>query len=170
MPEVALDLNAGALAPVADEVSLTAFEVEGVIPPELSGVLARNGPNPFNGRFAGEGMLHWWVAPSMLHGIRFGGGQALWYKNRWVKSGHWDRHHEPATPADPVRDQNTNVNIIDVNQRIMEQFFVMTMAVDVTETTVDMDSLKKRLDRIAKTMALNITLQDEHIFEAMHRI
>lgn len=63
-----------------------------------------------------------------------------------------------------------NVNIVDVNQRIMEQYFVMTMAVDVAEAAVDMAALKKRLDRIAKDMQLTITLQDEHIFEVMHRV
>ena len=63
-----------------------------------------------------------------------------------------------------------NINIVDVNQRIMETYFVMTMAVDVAKATVTLDTLKRRLDKIAKQLQLNITLQDEHIFEAMHRI
>ena len=63
-----------------------------------------------------------------------------------------------------------NVNIVDVNQRVMESTFVMTMAVDVAKATVDMASLKRRLDRVAREMELTITIQDEHIFEAMHRI
>jgi ACT domain-containing protein len=63
-----------------------------------------------------------------------------------------------------------NVNIVDVNQRVMESTFVMTMAVDVAKATVDMASLKRRLDRVAREMELAITIQDEHIFEAMHRI
>jgi ACT domain-containing protein len=65
---------------------------------------------------------------------------------------------------------NANINIVDVNQRIMENYFVMTMAVDVAEATVPMNKLKQRLDRIAKSMVLNITIQDERIFEVMHRV
>lgn len=63
-----------------------------------------------------------------------------------------------------------NINIIDVNQRIMEQYFVMTMAVDISAANTDMTHFKKRLDRIAKDMQLTITLQDEHLFEVMHRV
>jgi ACT domain-containing protein len=63
-----------------------------------------------------------------------------------------------------------NVNIVDVNQRVMESTFVMTMAVDVAKATVDMASLKRRLDRVAREMRLAITIQDETIFEAMHRL
>jgi len=63
-----------------------------------------------------------------------------------------------------------NVNIMDVNQRIMESIFVMTMAVDLAEATVGMDKIKTQLDRVAQSMALNITIQNERIFEAIHRV
>ena len=63
-----------------------------------------------------------------------------------------------------------NINIVDVNQKIMEDYFVMTMAVDVGEATLDMGQIKKRLDRIGKEMALKITIQDESLFKAMHRV
>jgi ACT domain-containing protein len=59
---------------------------------------------------------------------------------------------------------------VDVNQRVMESTFVMTMAVDVAKATVDMAALKRGLDRVAREMELAITIQDERIFEAMHRI
>lgn len=51
-----LDLNAGALAPVADEVELTAVPVCGTVPEALTGTLMRNGPNPLSGRFQGQGV------------------------------------------------------------------------------------------------------------------
>jgi len=63
-----------------------------------------------------------------------------------------------------------NVNIVDINQKIMEDYFVMTMAVDVGQANVDMGQIKKRLDQVGKQMALKITFQDENIFKAMHRI
>jgi len=63
-----------------------------------------------------------------------------------------------------------NINIIDVNQKIMEDYFVMTMAADVTNATIDMSKIKKQLDKLGREMSLNITIQDETIFKAMHRI
>jgi ACT domain-containing protein len=63
-----------------------------------------------------------------------------------------------------------NINIVDVNQKIMEDYFVMTMAVDVAEATIDMGQIKSRLDRVGRDMALKITIQDESIFKAMHRV
>jgi len=63
-----------------------------------------------------------------------------------------------------------NVNIVDINQKIMEDFFVMTMAVDIGRAVVDMGQIKKRLDQIGRQMALKIMIQDENIFKAMHRI
>ena len=63
-----------------------------------------------------------------------------------------------------------NINIVDVNQKIMEDYFVMTMAVDVGQATLDMGQIKKRLDRIGREMALKITIQDESLFKAMHRV
>ncbi len=63
-----------------------------------------------------------------------------------------------------------NINILDINQNVMEEHFVMTMAVDVTDATIDMGQIKKRLDRIGREMALKITVQDEKIFKAMHRV
>ena len=114
-----LDLNQGAIAPLSKEIVATDLKVEGEIPKELNGLLARNGPNPFEGHFAGEGMLSWWGGAAMLHGIALAGGDALWYRNHWVRTGHWDRHHEPNTPPDDARDHNTNVNVISHSGQIL---------------------------------------------------
>ena len=63
-----------------------------------------------------------------------------------------------------------NINIVDVNQKIMENYFVMTMACDMAEATIDMRQTQQRLDRIAKEMSLNILFQHENIFKMMHRV
>jgi len=63
-----------------------------------------------------------------------------------------------------------NINIVDVNQKILEDCFVMTMAVDVSQATMDIGQIKRQLDRVGKQMALKITIQDENIFKAMHRV
>lgn len=62
------------------------------------------------------------------------------------------------------------INIVDVNQKIMEKYFVMTMACDIADASVSMEEIQKRLGRIAKDMELNITFQNETIFKMMHRV
>lgn len=63
-----------------------------------------------------------------------------------------------------------NINIIDVNQKIMEDYFVMTMAIDMAKADIDIEQLKKKLDRLGSDMSLKITVQDATIFKAMHRV
>lgn len=63
-----------------------------------------------------------------------------------------------------------NINILDVTQKIMEDYFVMTMACDIADANIDMQKIQKQLDRIAEKMSLNIMFQHEKIFKMMHRI
>jgi len=63
-----------------------------------------------------------------------------------------------------------NINIVDVNQKIMEDYFVMTMACDIAESDIPMEKIKKRVDKLAEDMSLVITFQSEKIFKAMHRL
>ncbi|HBR19362.1 MAG: hypothetical protein A2Y13_09105 [Planctomycetes bacterium GWC2_45_44] len=63
-----------------------------------------------------------------------------------------------------------NINIIDVNQKIMEDYFVMTMAADIAKATITIPQIHKRIDKIAEEMKLKITFQDETIFKMMHRV
>lgn len=63
-----------------------------------------------------------------------------------------------------------NINIVDVNQKIMKDYFVMTMAVDIADATIDLSKIRRQLDKLGEQMSLKITLQDENIFKAMHRV
>ena len=65
---------------------------------------------------------------------------------------------------------DVNINIVDVNQNIMEDVFVMTMACDIAESTISLKQVRAILQEIAKEMDLEITVQNEAIFKAMHRI
>jgi carotenoid cleavage dioxygenase-like enzyme len=71
----------GDYPPVTEEVTETALQVEGAIPPDLSGLYVRNGPNSWQG-----GTEHFFMGDGMLHGIRLEQGQASWYKNRYVQT------------------------------------------------------------------------------------
>ena len=63
-----------------------------------------------------------------------------------------------------------NINIVDVNQKIMENCFVMTMACDMADATVAIKEINEKIGRIAEEMELQITFQHENIFKAMHRV
>ncbi len=70
----------GNFAPV-DESEAMGLEVIGSIPSQLSGLFARNGPNPF---FGDTG--HWFLGDGMVHGLRLSGGDASWYRARYVQT------------------------------------------------------------------------------------
>jgi ACT domain-containing protein len=63
-----------------------------------------------------------------------------------------------------------NVNIVDVNQNVMESYFVMTMACDVAGAGATMTEIHARLSEVARDMDLRITFQHENIFKTMHRV
>ena len=63
-----------------------------------------------------------------------------------------------------------NVNVLDIRQTVMQGYFTMMMAVDVSASALPLAELAKQMDEKGKEMNLNIRLQREDIFEAMHRI
>ena len=63
-----------------------------------------------------------------------------------------------------------NVNVLDISQTVMQGYFTMMMAVDVSGATVALAALAQQLEEKGKAMALSIRLQREDIFEAMHRV
>ena len=62
------------------------------------------------------------------------------------------------------------VNVLDISQTVMQGYFTMMMAVDVTDCTVPLAQLCKTMDAKGQEMGLNIRVQREDIFEAMHRV
>lgn len=63
-----------------------------------------------------------------------------------------------------------NVNVMDISQTVMQGYFTMMMVVDVTNCTVPLAELCKAMDAKGVEMGLNIRVQREDIFEAMHRV
>ena len=62
------------------------------------------------------------------------------------------------------------VNILDINQTVMREYFTMIMLVDLDELIVDLQNLQEQLDEIALEMKLSIRVQREDIFKKMHEI
>ncbi len=63
-----------------------------------------------------------------------------------------------------------NVNVLDISQTVMQGYFTMMMAVDVSASHLPLAELAKQLEQKGKEMNLSIRLQREDIFEAMHRV
>ncbi|MBU4139250.1 MAG: ACT domain-containing protein [Euryarchaeota archaeon] len=63
-----------------------------------------------------------------------------------------------------------NINIEDLNQKVMDGYFVMTMLADMTDSSASIGDIKKEFAEIEKQMDLNIQVQHENIFKAMHRV
>ena len=65
---------------------------------------------------------------------------------------------------------NFNVNVLDINQTVMQGYFTMMMAADVSQCNIALADLVTEMARIGEEMGLNIRVQREDIFQAMHRI
>ena len=63
-----------------------------------------------------------------------------------------------------------NVNVLDISQTVMQGYFTMMMAVDVTACPIPLAELAKVMEEKGKEMDLSIRFQREDIFEAMHRV
>ena len=62
-----------------------------------------------------------------------------------------------------------NINILDISQTIMQEYFTMIMLVDVSGVE-SLEKIKDGLDSIGAELGLKIMLQHKDVFEAMHRI
>lgn len=65
---------------------------------------------------------------------------------------------------------NFNVNVLDISQTVMQGYFTMMMAAEVSECSIPLAELVTRMEQVGKDMGLSIRVQREDIFEAMHRI
>ncbi len=65
---------------------------------------------------------------------------------------------------------NYNVNVLDISQTVMQGYFTMMMAVDVTEANLPLAQLCQQMEAKGQEMGLSIRIQREDIFEAMHRV
>jgi ACT domain-containing protein len=63
-----------------------------------------------------------------------------------------------------------NVNILDISQTVLQEYFTMMMVVEVSDCTVPVAQLCQEMDAKGQEMGLSIRVQREDIFEAMHRV
>ena len=64
----------------------------------------------------------------------------------------------------------TNVNILDISQTIVDGFFNMMMVTDATGSKKDIAVLSSELKALGEEIGVVIMCQHEEIFNKMHRI
>ncbi|PKM91002.1 MAG: ACT domain-containing protein [Firmicutes bacterium HGW-Firmicutes-12] len=65
---------------------------------------------------------------------------------------------------------NQNVNILDISQTILQDFFTMIMIVDLENAKISLQELQVILKENGEAIGVQINAQHEDIFKFMHRI
>ncbi|MCI8517320.1 MAG: ACT domain-containing protein [Hungatella sp.] len=62
------------------------------------------------------------------------------------------------------------VNILDISQTIVQEFFNMMMIVDMDKSSKPFEDVSSDLERLGEEIGVRIKCQREEIFTKMHRI
>ena len=62
------------------------------------------------------------------------------------------------------------VNILDISQTILQDYFAMIMLVDMSGAGKELSALAAECTAMGNEIGMSIHLQHEEIFNAMHRI
>lgn len=65
---------------------------------------------------------------------------------------------------------NNNVNILDINQTVMQEYFTMIMLVDLDNTKAEFSNLQQQLYNEAVELGMNIKIQREDIFDKIYEV
>lgn len=63
-----------------------------------------------------------------------------------------------------------NINILDVNQTIMNEFFIMIMILDFKLSNSNFEGIKKVLEIKGKQIGVEVKVQREEIFNSIYNI
>ncbi|WP_291292994.1 ACT domain-containing protein [Enterococcus sp.] len=62
-----------------------------------------------------------------------------------------------------------DINILDVSQTIMEEYFTMMMLLSM-EADADFEGIREQLHTTGKTLGVKISIQNQEIFDTMHKL
>ncbi len=62
------------------------------------------------------------------------------------------------------------INILDVSQTILQEFYTMAMVADISQSAISLKELREKLESKGEELELKINVQHEDIFRFMHRI
>ena len=63
-----------------------------------------------------------------------------------------------------------NINIEDISQTIMQDYFTMVIIMDISQSTLPMAILAEESDALGQSIGMSVRIQHEDIFNAMHII
>ena len=66
--------------------------------------------------------------------------------------------------------QELNINILDVNQTIMGEFFTMIMMLDLKLSNDNFEEIKNILELKGKELGVEVKIQREEIFNSMYTV
>ncbi len=62
------------------------------------------------------------------------------------------------------------VNIVDISQTVMKEYFAMIMLVELDSMSTDFASFAQNLNKAGETWGVDVRVMHEDIFNTMHRI
>ncbi|GCF92961.1 UPF0237 protein [Enterococcus florum] len=62
------------------------------------------------------------------------------------------------------------INILDVSQTIMDEYFTMMMLTDLGNANQHFDRIREELHQLGKELGVKISVQNQEIFDAMHKL
>jgi ACT domain-containing protein len=65
---------------------------------------------------------------------------------------------------------NAGINILDISQTTLAEYFAMIMLVDMTDAKNGFYEIKNRLSEKGKQLGVQVRIQREDIFNAMHHV
>ena len=66
--------------------------------------------------------------------------------------------------------QRLNINILDVNQTIIGEFFTMIMMLDLKLSNINFEEIKKSLELKGKQLGVDVKIQREEIFNSIYSV
>ena len=63
-----------------------------------------------------------------------------------------------------------NVNVVEVTQSILQELFAMIMMVDTSKSGLSFTEMAEEMEKLGKEIGMDIRMQSESIFNAMHKI
>lgn len=62
------------------------------------------------------------------------------------------------------------INVMDINQTLLQDYFTMIMLVDLSKMDVDFKEINEELQTEAERLKVKIKIQRQDLFKAMHEI
>lgn len=63
-----------------------------------------------------------------------------------------------------------DINILDVSQTIMDSYFTMMMVLEISKDKNDFEEIRAELNALGEKLGVTISIQNEEIFNVMHKL